>query len=84
MFFFLVVLARVVNYILIIFDGNQLMCYQCKHERKYNLYFSKLGLIKGVLIKMCFTGAGAALENLPSDLSDYLSVPEHLVKYLII
>ena len=46
------------------------MCYQCKHERKYNLYFSKLGLIKGVLIKICFIGAGAALENLPSDLSD--------------
>ena len=60
------------------------MCYHCKHEKKYNLYFSKLGLTKGVLIKICFIGAGVALENLPYDLSDYLSVPEHLVKDLII
>ena len=35
-------------------------------------------------MKICFIGAGATLENLPYDLSDYLSVPEHLVKYLII
>ena len=37
------------------------MYYQCKHEKYYNLLFSKLGLIKGVLIKICFIGAGAAL-----------------------
>ena len=60
------------------------MCYHCKHEKTYNLYFSKLGLTKVVLIKICFIGAGVALENLPYDLSDYLSVPEHLVKDLII
>ena len=82
--FFLVVLARVVNYILIIFDGNQFMYYQCKHDKKYNLFFSKLGLIKGVLIKIRFISAGVALENLLYDLSDYLLVLEHLVKYLII
>ena len=60
------------------------MCYHCKHEKKCNLYFSKLGLTKGVLIKIGFIGAGLALENLPYDLSDYHSVPEHLVKDLII
>ena len=49
------------------------MCYQCKHD-----------LIKGVLTKKCFIDASAALENLPHDLSDYLSVLEHLVKYLTI
>ena len=47
-------------------------------------FFSKLGLLKRVLIKKCFIGASAALENLPYDLSNYLSVLEHLVKYLII
>ena len=60
------------------------MSYHCKHEKKHNLYFSKLGLTKGVLIKICFIGAGVALEKLPYDLSDYLSVPERLVKDLII
>ena len=47
-------------------------------------FFSELGLTKGASIKTCFIGTGAALENLPYDLSDYLSVLEHLVKYLII
>ena len=47
-------------------------------------FFSELGLSKGASIKTCFIGTGAALENLPYDLSDYLSVLEHLVKYLII
>ena len=49
-----------------------------------NVFFSKVDLIKGVLIKTCFIDASAALENLPYDLSNYLSVLEHLVKYLII
>ena len=48
------------------------------------MFFRKLGLIKGVLTKKCFIDASAAFENLPHDLSDYLSVLEHLVKYLII
>ena len=47
-------------------------------------FFSKLGLIKRALIKTCFIGASATLENVPYDLSNYLSVLEHLVKYLII
>ena len=47
-------------------------------------FFSELGLSKGASIKTCFIGTGAALENLPYDLSDYLSVLEHLVKFRII
>ena len=66
------------------FDENQFRCYQCKHEKQQNVFFSKPGLIKGVLIKTCFIGANAALENLPYDLSNYISVLENLVKYLII
>ena len=46
--------------------------------------FSDLGLTKGASIKSCFTGTGAALENVPYDLSHYLSVLKHLAKYLII
>ena len=61
------------------------LCVISKNMRKSIIYlFSKLGLIKGVLIKTCFIRAGATLENLPYYLSDYLSVLEHLVKYLII
>ena len=59
------------------------LCYQCKHEKYYNLVLKKIGLIKGVLIKICFIGARAAWELL-YDLSYYLSVPEHIVKYPII
>ena len=47
-------------------------------------FFSKPGLVKGVLIKTCFIGASEALENLPYDLADYLWVVRHLAKYLII
>ena len=47
-------------------------------------FFSELGLSKGASIKACFIGTDAALENLPYDLSDYLLVLEHLVKFLII
>ena len=43
-------------------------------------FFSELGLTKGALIKTCFIGTGAALENLRYD----LSVLKHLVKYPII
>ena len=46
-------------------------------------FFSELGFTKGASIKTCFIGRGAALENLPYGLSNYLSVLEHLVKYLI-
>ena len=49
-------------------------CYQCKHEKQQNLFFSELDLTKGALIKACFIGTGAALENLPYDLTDYLSI----------
>ena len=45
-------------------------------------FFWELGLTKGVSTKTCVIGAGAALENLPYELSNYLSVLEHLVKYL--
>ena len=47
-------------------------------------FFSELGLSKGASIKTCFIGTGAALENVPYDLSDYLLILEHLVKFLII
>ena len=46
-------------------------------------FFSELGLTKGASIKTCFIGTGATLENLPYDLSNYLPVLEHIVKYLI-
>ena len=59
-------------------------CYQCKHEKQQNVFFSELGLIKGASINTCFIGTSAALENLPYDFSDYLSVLKHLLKYLII
>ena len=55
-------------------------CYQCKHEKLQNVFFSELSLTKDASITTCFIGAGAALENLPYD----LSVHEYLVKYLII
>ena len=46
-------------------------------------FFSELGLTKGASIKTWFIGTGATLENLPYDLSNYLPVLEHIVKYLI-
>ena len=59
-------------------------CYQCKHEISKTYFFSELGLAKSASAKTCFIGTGTALENLPYDISYYLSVLEHLVKYLII
>ena len=60
------------------------LCVISVNMRNSKTFFSKLGLIKGVFIKTCYIGASAALENLPYDLSNCLSVLEHLVKYLII
>ena len=61
---------------------NTVISVNMRNSKTY--FFSELGLTKGASIKTCFIGTGAALENLPYDLSDYLSVLEHLVKYLII